>query len=111
MQLEGANCECDRRVWRMDVGMSEGVLNANPQAKRAACSEHACVLPVILLFVVRQNILDANVQASIPPALSTWVLPAQFLCTSRCVPLLVCRYLRLLRSRDNLLFALLTLVC
>eukprot|EP00891_Asterochloris_glomerata_P005539 jgi/Astpho2/5539/Aster-02800 len=51
-QLEGANCECDRRVWRMDVGMSEGVLNANPQAKRAACSEHACVLPVILLFVV-----------------------------------------------------------
>ena len=50
MQLEGANCECDRRVWRMDVGMSEGVLNANPQAKRAICSMHACVLPVILLF-------------------------------------------------------------
>ncbi|GAX79729.1 hypothetical protein CEUSTIGMA_g7170.t1 [Chlamydomonas eustigma] len=26
-QISGANCECDGRVWRMDVGMSYGVLN------------------------------------------------------------------------------------
>ena len=31
MQLAGANCECNGRVWRMDVGMSGGVLNALPQ--------------------------------------------------------------------------------
>jgi hypothetical protein len=26
-QISGANCECDGKVWRMDVGMSYGVLN------------------------------------------------------------------------------------
>lgn len=26
-QIAGANCECDGQVWRMDVGMSYGVLN------------------------------------------------------------------------------------
>lgn len=26
-QLTGANCECDNQVWRIDVGMSYGVLN------------------------------------------------------------------------------------
>lgn len=31
MQLTGANCECNGHVWRMDVGMSGGVLNALPQ--------------------------------------------------------------------------------
>lgn len=30
-QLTGANCECNGHVWRMDVGMSGGVLNALPQ--------------------------------------------------------------------------------
>ncbi|KAK9835143.1 hypothetical protein WJX81_001017 [Elliptochloris bilobata] len=30
-QLGGANCECNGRVWRIDVGMSSGVLNAVPQ--------------------------------------------------------------------------------
>lgn len=29
-QLAGANCECGGRVWRLDVGMSRGVLNAVP---------------------------------------------------------------------------------
>lgn len=27
-QMGGANCECDGKVWRMDVGMSRGVLDA-----------------------------------------------------------------------------------
>ncbi len=31
VQTIGANCECNGRVWRMDVGMSKGVLNARPQ--------------------------------------------------------------------------------
>lgn len=31
LQTIGANCECNGRVWRMDVGMSKGVLNARPQ--------------------------------------------------------------------------------
>lgn len=26
-QVSGANCECEGQVWRMDVGMSYGVLN------------------------------------------------------------------------------------
>ena len=29
-QLGGANCECGGTVWRLDVGMSSGVLNARP---------------------------------------------------------------------------------
>ena len=31
LQAGGANCECNGQVWRMDVGMSSGVLNAVPQ--------------------------------------------------------------------------------
>lgn len=31
-QLNGCNCECGGQVWRVDVGMSRGVLNAGPQA-------------------------------------------------------------------------------
>lgn len=30
-QLSGANCECNGKVWRIDVGMSSGVLDANVQ--------------------------------------------------------------------------------
>lgn len=28
VQMRGVNCECDGKVWRVDVGMSSGVLNA-----------------------------------------------------------------------------------
>ena len=27
-QMEGANCECNQQIWRIDVGMSGGVLDA-----------------------------------------------------------------------------------
>lgn len=30
-QMSGVNAECDGRVWRVDAGMSSGVLNAVPQ--------------------------------------------------------------------------------
>jgi hypothetical protein len=30
-QMGGLNAECNGRVWRVDVGMSSGVLNAEPQ--------------------------------------------------------------------------------
>lgn len=30
-QMSGCNCECNGQIWRVDVGMSEGVLNAEPQ--------------------------------------------------------------------------------
>lgn len=30
-QMAGLNCECDGRVWRVDAGMSSGVLGAEPQ--------------------------------------------------------------------------------
>ena len=30
-QMGGLNSECDGRVWRVDAGMSSGVLNAEPQ--------------------------------------------------------------------------------
>ena len=42
VQVTGANCECNGHVWRMDVGMSGGVLNAPPQVRTLA--------PVWLLF-------------------------------------------------------------
>lgn len=32
-QLSGANCECDGSVWRIDVGMSGGVLNSPVQVR------------------------------------------------------------------------------
>ena len=32
-QAGGCNCECGGLVWRVDVGMSRGVLNAIPQAR------------------------------------------------------------------------------
>ena len=34
-QLTGANCECDNSVWRIDVGMSYGVLNRSVQVGRS----------------------------------------------------------------------------
>lgn len=30
-QMSGLNAECNGRIWRVDVGMSSGVLNAEPQ--------------------------------------------------------------------------------
>lgn len=30
-QMGGVNCECDGRIWRVDAGMSSGVLDAAPQ--------------------------------------------------------------------------------
>ena len=30
-QLAGCNCVCDGKVWRIDVGLSRGVLGAGPQ--------------------------------------------------------------------------------
>jgi len=30
-QIGGANCECEGKIWRIDVGMSFGVLGADPQ--------------------------------------------------------------------------------
>ncbi|KAJ7542822.1 hypothetical protein O6H91_09G013400 [Diphasiastrum complanatum] len=30
-QIAGANCECRGRIWRIDVGMSSGVLKADPE--------------------------------------------------------------------------------
>ncbi|KAH9554849.1 hypothetical protein CY35_08G084400 [Sphagnum magellanicum] len=32
-QTIGANCKCDGRVWRIDVGMSSGVLHALPEVR------------------------------------------------------------------------------
>ena len=43
-QLGGANCECNGRVWRMDVGMSSGVLNAIPQVCRGIAPPHSSFL-------------------------------------------------------------------
>ncbi|KXZ56724.1 hypothetical protein GPECTOR_1g652 [Gonium pectorale] len=37
-QLTGANCECDDQVWRIDVGMSYGVLNRPVQVLEIAPS-------------------------------------------------------------------------
>ena len=31
LQTGGANVQCEGRLWRLDVGMSCGVLNAAPQ--------------------------------------------------------------------------------
>ena len=38
LQMYGLNSECDGKVWRVDVGMSSGVLNAEAQARRCTNS-------------------------------------------------------------------------
>jgi YD repeat-containing protein len=38
-QMGGLNAECDGRVWRVDAGMSSGVLNAEPQVLEFARDE------------------------------------------------------------------------
>ena len=44
-QMSGVNCECDGRVWRVDAGMSSGVLDAAPQVR-------VCVaVSLVLLYV------------------------------------------------------------
>jgi hypothetical protein len=40
-QMSGVNCECDGRVWRVDAGMSGGVLDAAPQVGRLTRSDGA----------------------------------------------------------------------
>lgn len=30
-QMSGCNCECEGKIWRIDVGMSSGVLDATPE--------------------------------------------------------------------------------
>lgn len=41
LQQQGLNSECDGMVWRVDVGMSSGVLNAMPQVR---CSQPCHIL-------------------------------------------------------------------
>ena len=42
-QIAGANCECEGQVWRMDVGMSYGVLNRPVQVRCAGGMSRAWV--------------------------------------------------------------------
>eukprot|EP00850_Spirogloea_muscicola_P007004 SM000034S12758 [mRNA] locus=s34:513672:515094:- [translate_table: standard] len=51
-QLAGANCECRGKVWRVDVGMSSGMLNAPPQ--------------VIEIYRGQVRILGSSVQDKLP---------------------------------------------
>lgn len=45
MQLGGANCECNNSVWRIDVGMSYGVLNRPVQVWGGRGRVGNCCLP------------------------------------------------------------------
>ncbi|CAL5219968.1 g1905 [Coccomyxa viridis] len=58
-QTIGANCECNGRVWRMDVGMSKGVLNARPQVLE--------IEPVDARGNTKVRILSPPLQALLPP--------------------------------------------
>lgn len=47
-QLRGCNAECDGRVWRVDIGLSRGVLGSSPQVlvrARRRVHSPACSLP------------------------------------------------------------------
>ncbi|KAK1283656.1 Uncharacterized protein QJS10_CPB21g01424 [Acorus calamus] len=35
-QVEGVNCKCNKRIWRIDVGMSSGVMNSSPEVLEIA---------------------------------------------------------------------------
>lgn len=44
-QMSGVNCECDGRVWRVDAGMSSGVLDAAPQVRCGSLAALGVMIP------------------------------------------------------------------
>lgn len=59
-QMEGLNSECDGKVWRVDVGMSSGVLNAEAQVLEIMPQEAPDLESAI-------NIIGYNSAATPPP--------------------------------------------
>eukprot|EP00798_Chlamydomonas_sp_ICE-L_P008041 gene8041-1275_t len=57
-QVGGANCECEGQVWRIDVGMSSGVLNRATQVLEIVPSTVAGGQPVIR--VIREEDYDPS---------------------------------------------------
>lgn len=63
-QMAGCNCECGGQVWRVDVGMSRGVLNAGPQALVIEQDEDGCSQ----IEVLRANADDSRPHGQIQTA-------------------------------------------
>lgn len=53
--MTGCNSECGGQVWRTDVGMSHGVLNATPQVLEITTDEDGSTK--VDIFVVCQGVL------------------------------------------------------
>ena len=51
-QLAGANCECDGKVWRIDVGMSSGVLNRAAQVLEILPQAAADMEPIVRILPI-----------------------------------------------------------
>jgi hypothetical protein len=47
-QMNGANAECDGRVWRLDVGMSRNMLDAGPCVLDLSIDRYGETVPTIL---------------------------------------------------------------
>lgn len=62
-QMSGVNCECDGRVWRVDAGMSSGVLDAAPQVLELSRDEEGRLLARML----RQAVHGVEVATRVCP--------------------------------------------
>jgi hypothetical protein len=72
LQQQGLNSECDGMVWRVDVGMSSGVLNAMPQVR---CSQPCHTLQHSLY--TSQNVMrawPAEGPSSLQPCCFRWLV-------------------------------------
>lgn len=62
-QMAGANFECDGRVWRIDAGMSSGVLGAAPQVLEFSKNEEGQLLARLLRMQMNGAAMQATVFA------------------------------------------------
>lgn len=69
-QMAGANYECDGRIWRIDAGMSSGVLGAAPQVLEFGRDEEgqlqARLLQVQLNGAVAQTVVFTYAEEAAP---------------------------------------------
>lgn len=52
-QMEGANCECEQQIWRVDVGMSGGVLDAAAEILEITTDGSATVCKILSAATVK----------------------------------------------------------
>ncbi len=58
--MYGLNSECDGKVWRVDVGMSSGVLNAEAQVRMSTSTPTTAVLVMLTTTFTPASVQEAR---------------------------------------------------